>query len=164
MEIPVFEFEKAELDVLYEQRYLCKNNAECVKKMQEFDKEMKALFCENALLQAQPQKWQQNFFELIKTVFELAIFCDGSIKIFFSAKEKTASVEVSAPAFIFQKEEIAGFVNALHLSTEVGFYPSLDDNDESAMRFDYCLFDERSRYLNAVEKTIQKSEEQGEDL
>ena len=156
MEMPIFDFEKADLDVLYEERYLCKNDAEYSEKMENFDDAMKVLFCENSFLKKQPQKRQEALLDLVTTASRIAIVCDGKIKILLSKKLKTASVEISAPAFMFGKKDMAPLITALFLSSDVGIYPSLEEEEECVIALDYFFFGERARLIDDLHQSIEE--------
>lgn len=164
MEMPIFDFEKADLDVLYEERYLCKNNAEYSEKMENFDEAMKVLFCENSFLKKQPQKRQEALLDLVTTASQIAIVCDGNIKILLSKKLKTASVEITAPIFTFGKKDMAPLITALLLSSDVGIYPSLEEEDECVITLDYFFFGERARLIDEVAHSIWEMKEQGKEI
>ena len=112
----------------------------------------------------QPQKRQDALLDLVTTASRIAIVCDGKIKILLSKKLKTASVEITAPIFTFGKKDMAPLITALLLSSDVGIYPSLEEEDECVITLDYFFFGERARLIDEVAHSIWEMKEQGKEI
>lgn len=159
MEMPIFDFDNADVKVIFEEEYACKTDTERLDKAAKFDEEMKVLMCKDSFLKAQSQERQKDIIELVSFVSRIAIVHNGKMKILLSKKLKTACIELSAPEFTFDKKGLAILIDAFFLCSDVGFYPSLEKEGDCVITFDYFFFGKENKLMDSIQKAVWKMNE-----
>ncbi|MBR2019162.1 MAG: hypothetical protein IKA05_02040 [Clostridia bacterium] len=159
MEIPIFDFENADVKIIFMEEYSCKTDTERLDIALEVDEEIKEIIHTNSFLKKQSQKRQQDITELIALVSRIAIIQNAKIKLLLSKSLKTLSIELSAPELTFDKKGLALLMEAFLLCSDVGFYPSLENKLDGVITFDYFFFGEKNTLINDIQYTIRKMQE-----